>query len=197
MLLLVLLLAGVCEARSLDLSEQRDAIASSLGARSGWPRPLLLLPLSNEVGPAARSVEFYHSGQRLDHGVSLRRDVDSFGYRRYTLLFSALSNREASFEIRARVRKPEKRLGDTHSRRTLALGFAVPWRQYGFELEAVDDGTLGRALLGSVRWTDDSDRFGCGVTVPIAAPRGLAGAVIVQLVYRFSTPPQPVRTGWF
>lgn len=185
---LVTFLVGIV----LPLAGAQTIRAQTFVGPSGlpWPESMMLLPPAPATSTTleARSVAGGPGSRDWERTseIRLHRYRDATGFKRYTLLFDGMSSGATSLQLRARFRKDGgSRLIPTN--RTTAFGFAMPWDQYVFELEGVDQSGIGRSLFGTIRWHDSSERFECGLTVPMVGAKELTGAVILQFVYRFDS----------
>lgn len=119
-----------------------------------------------------------------DSGFSLLRDRDSQGSRRYTMASGALTTKWASFHLRARVGRPEMSAGLRPRRHAPAFGVTVPWDQFTFELEALDDKEFGYSVLSGLRWRPADGRVQYGLAMPVSVGGGPSVAGILQVLIR-------------
>jgi hypothetical protein len=119
-----------------------------------------------------------------DGGFSLLRDRDSRGSQRFTMAAGALTTKWASFHLRARVGRPELSAGLRPRRHAPAFGVTVPWDQFTFELEAIDDKDFGYSVLSGLRWHHGDGRVQYGVALPVSVGHGPSVAAILQVLIR-------------
>ena len=119
-----------------------------------------------------------------DAGLSLLEERDPEGRRRYQLTSGVLTDSWPTLRLRARVGKPELSAGLRLRRNAPALGFTVPWQQYTFELEGLEDRDLGFAFTGSMRWSDPKGAVQYGLAFPLAFRAGPSIGVLLQIGVR-------------
>jgi hypothetical protein len=119
-----------------------------------------------------------------DTGFSLLRDRDSQGSRRFTMATGGLTTKWATFHLRARVGRPELSAGLRPRRQTPAFGITVPWDQFTFELEALDDKDFGYTVLSGLRWAEKGSRVQYGLALPVSVGDGPSVAAILQVLIR-------------
>lgn len=123
-----------------------------------------------------------------DTGFSLLKDRDSHGSSRYTMATGALTTKWGSFHLRARVGRPELSAGLRPRRRAPAFGITVPWDQFTFEVEAMDDREFGYSVLTGLRWSHADRRVQYGVALPLSVGDGPSVAAILQILIRLDDP---------
>lgn len=119
-----------------------------------------------------------------DSGFSLLKDRDSWGSKRYTVAAGALTTKWGSFHLRGRVGRPELSAGLRPRRYSPAFGVTVPWKQFTFELEALDDKDFGYSVLSGLRWADPKGRVQYGLALPVSVGKGPSVAAILQVLIR-------------
>ena len=120
-----------------------------------------------------------------DGGFSLLRDRDSQGSRRFTMLTGGLMTKWVTFHLRARVGRPELSAGLRPRRQTPAFGITVPWKEFTFELEALDDKDFGYSVLSGFRWGHRNGRVQYGIAMPVSVGQDPSVAAILQVLIRF------------
>lgn len=120
-----------------------------------------------------------------DGGVSLLKDRDAYGSKRYTMASGALTTKWAAFHFRARVGRPEMSAGLQPRRHAPAFGVTIPWERFTLELEAMDDKDFGYSLLTGLRWSQPDRRVQYGVALPMSIGDGPSVAAILQILIRF------------
>jgi hypothetical protein len=144
------------------------------------PRSWIKLQLSGVRNRASDWVD--------DSGFSLLKDRDSYGKSRYTMATGALATKWGSFYLRARVGRPEMSAGLRPRRHAPAFGITVPWQQFTFELEALDDKEFGYSVLTGLRWSHPNQRVQYGVALPLSIGDGPSVAAILQVLIRLDDP---------
>lgn len=119
-----------------------------------------------------------------DSGFSLLKDRDSQGSKRFTMAAGTLTTKWGSFHLRGRVGRPELSAGLRPRRYAPAFGVTVPWKQFTFELEALNDRDFGYTVLSGFRWSDDKGRVQYGVALPVSVADGPSIAAILQVLIR-------------
>jgi hypothetical protein len=119
-----------------------------------------------------------------DSGFSLLKDRDSQGSRRYTMAAGAIATKWGSFHLRGRVGRPELSAGLRPRRYAPAFGLTVPWKQFIFELEALNDKDFGYTVLSGFRWADPRGRVQYGLALPVSVDQGPSIAGILQVLIR-------------
>ncbi len=117
-----------------------------------------------------------------DGGFSLLRDRDSRGSQRFTMAAGALTTKWGSFHLRARVGRPELSAGLRPRRQYPAFGVTVPWEQFTFELEALDDKDFGYSILSGLRWRQANDRVQYGIALPFSVGEPSVAAILQILI---------------
>ena len=185
------LLAGLCIGSAV--AAERPGVHL---ARESPPVELLQMvnpmewrPRADEMTPLRQRVYFEVTGARAqaedwlrNAGMSVLEEHDPEGHRSFTLLSDAAISESSVIHLRARFGRPEVAAGLHLRQNTATIGMMIPWQQSVFELEAVNDRSLGYGFLASMHWRDALDRFECGIAVPMAA--GGVG-VLLQLRMRF------------
>jgi len=143
------------------------------------------------MAPLPHRVNLEASGARTNArdwlhnaGFTFLEERDPEGHRSYTLLSSALAESAPVIRLQARIGRPQVAAGLQQDHNSTTVGLTIPWEQYVAELEGVDDRTLGRACLGSLRWHDAHDRVEYGVAVPFTTRNGAAVGVLVQVRFK-------------
>jgi len=119
-----------------------------------------------------------------DSGFSLLKDRDSQGSKRFTMAAGALTTKWGSFHLRGRVGRPELSAGLRPRRYAPAFGVTVPWKEFTFELEALDDRDFGYTVLSGFRWSEPKGRVQYGVALPVSIADGPSVAAIFQVLIR-------------
>lgn len=123
-----------------------------------------------------------------DGGVSLLKDRDAHGSKRFTMASGALTTKWASLHFRARVGRPEMSAGLQPRRHAPAFGVTIPWDQFTLELEAMDDKDFGYSLLTGMRWSQPGRRVQYGVALPMSIGDDPSVAAILQILIRLDDP---------
>jgi hypothetical protein len=130
-------------------------------------------------GARAQAQDWLHDG-----GFFLLEERDAEGRRSYEVRSHTLVTDWPVVRLRARVGQPQLAAGMRMRRNTPALGFTIPWQQYAFEFEGVEERSLGYLFLGTLRWADPSQRLQCGVAVPIAVGGNPSVGALLQIRMR-------------
>jgi hypothetical protein len=131
-------------------------------------------------GAREQAEDWLHSS-----GFSLLEQKDQHGRSSYVVMSETFTRRMPTMRIRARMGRPELSAGMRLSDESPAIGVTIPWQRYTFELEGLNDGRLGYAVVGSARWSRADRRLQYGVAMPVALSHGPSLGVIFQLGVRF------------
>ena len=131
-------------------------------------------------GARDQAEDWLHQG-----GFSLLEERDQHGRSSYVVMSQTFSRRVPTMRIRARMGRPELSAGMRLNDESPAVGITVPWQRYTFELEGLNDGRFGYAVVGSARWSKPNRRLQYGVAMPVALSRGPSVGLILQFGVRF------------
>lgn len=131
-------------------------------------------------GAREQAEDWLHQG-----GFSLLEEEDQHGHSSYVVMSDTFSRRLPTMRIRARMGRPQLSAGMRTGDRSPAIGVTVPWQRYTFELEGLNDGRLGYAVVGSARWGRPDRRLQYGIAMPLALSHGPSVGVILQVGLRF------------
>jgi hypothetical protein len=142
----------------------------------GFAEDRLLLEVE---GAREQAEDWLHSG-----GFSLLEERDQHGRSSYVVMSETFTRRMPTMRIRARMGRPALSAGFRLSDESPAIGVTVPWQRFTFELEGLNDGRLGYAVVGSARWSKPDRRLQYGIAMPVALSHGLSLGVILQVGVR-------------
>jgi hypothetical protein len=131
-------------------------------------------------GAREQAEDWLHRG-----GFSLLEERDQHGRSSYVVMSDTFTRRVPTMRVRARMGRPQLSAGMRLSDESPAVGLTVPWQRYTFELEGLNDGRLGYAVVGSARWSKPNQRLQYGVAMPVAFSHGTSIGVILQFGVRF------------
>lgn len=131
-------------------------------------------------GARAQAEDWLH-----DAGFSLLEERDGDGRNSYSVISAVLVADWPAVRVRARIGGPQLSAGLQVRRQTPAIGITLPLKAYNVELEGLQEKNLGYLLMGSLRWSDKTQRIEYGVSVPLAFKGGPTLGVLLQVRIRF------------
>jgi hypothetical protein len=131
-------------------------------------------------GACEQAEDWLHRG-----GFSLLEERDQHGRSSYVVMSDPFSRQVPRMRLRARMGRPQLSAGMRTGERSPAIGLTVPWQRYTFELEGLNDGRLGYAVVGSARWSQPNHRLQYGIAMPVALSSGPSIGLILQVGVRF------------
>ena len=132
-------------------------------------------------GARAQAEDWLHSA-----GFSLLEERDAEGRRSYSVISAALTSDWPVIRMRARLGQPQVSAG-LHARREMpAIGVMVPWEQYTFELEGIQDKVRGYLFMGTLRWSDPQQRVQYGIALPVGVGAAASVGALLQVRVRFA-----------
>ncbi len=132
------------------------------------------------AGARAQAEDWLH-----DAGFSLLEDRDIEGGHTYAVVSGALITDGPAVQLRARLGRPALSAGMRLRSDRPAIGVVLPSAPYSFELEGLEDRSLGYVLMGTLRWSDPQQQVQYGISLPLAVGRGPSMGALLQLRVRF------------
>jgi len=131
-------------------------------------------------GAREQAEDWLHRG-----GFSLLEEQDQHGRSSYVVMSDTFTRRVPTMRLRARMGRPQLSAGMRTGDQSPAIGVTIPWQRYTFELEGLNDGRLGYAVVGSARWSEPNRRLQYGIAMPVALSHGPSIGLILQVGLRF------------
>ena len=165
---------------SLDLFHLSDTAlprAFSLGQFGGKMRHRFYLELA---GARSQAEDWAR-----DAGFLLLEDHDGDGRRTYQLISGTLASESTPVRLHARLGLPELSAGLRQRRDVPAFGASIPWQRGMVEIEALQDRSLGWAVMSRVHWSDPTQRMQYGIALPVKMGGTPSVGVLLQLSLRW------------
>lgn len=131
-------------------------------------------------GARAQAQDWLHEA-----GFSLLEERDVEGQRSYAVLSGALVAEWPMVRLRLRMGAPQLSAGLRVRQSVPAVGLTIPWRDYAFDLEGVQEKNLGYLFMATLSRTDPHGRFQYGIAFPMAVGSGPSVGALLQVRMRF------------